>query len=228
MAILKYKSSSGEIKTLSNVTVNLSNNLEESVLINGENITLSSKSNPIIDGEDRVLVTKDIPVQFNTIDISNKVYNYMLNSQGEIVSYRSYYTIPAYSDEFIKAIYSDSQIEAKSLINWIGKGYGLDKDNGTVYFYISCDILDEEEKLDWHLLLSTKDLPDEEMIPETAGIGNFSIDYAPTNKYTSVRYSLKYPALFNRHVTLKVRAYATVEKEGVENKIYTKVVTIQL
>lgn len=200
---------------------------ENQVLVGGEHITLDSNIDTTIKGKDRVLVNKDTSIRFNADSIDEKKYNYMINSQGEIVSYWSDYLIPAYCDEFIRAIYSDSEVEKKSLINWIGKGYELDKETSTIHFYITCDILDSEEKLNWHILISSKGLSDDEMVVETEGITDVEINFAPTGKYHTVHFYITSTGNFKRHSTAKVRAYATIVRDGVEEKIYTKVITFQ-
>lgn len=229
MAVAKYKDSNGNIKTLSNVKINSIGNIDEKVLICGENVILNSTTDNSINGKTRALVAKNnSSVEFNAIKIENKTFNYMLNSQGEIVSYRDNYMIPAYCDETIKAIYSDGEIEKKSVINWLGKGYSISRNENTVYLYITCDILENHNKTKWGIIISTKNPADDEMVVGAAGMLDTEINLGTTDKYYTVRFGFNHEASFTKHNTLKFRAYSIIEKDGVNETIYSKVITVQL
>lgn len=61
MALPKYKDSNGNVKTLSNVTVNLLDGLEGKVLVSIENATISSNDDSSINGKTRAysIIEKD-------------------------------------------------------------------------------------------------------------------------------------------------------------------------
>ena len=59
MAVAKYKDANGNIKTLSNVKINSTGNIDEKVLICGENVILNSTTNNSINGKTRALVAKN-------------------------------------------------------------------------------------------------------------------------------------------------------------------------
>lgn len=228
MAIIKYKDSTGVVKTLPSVKVNLLDGLEGKALISTENATLSSSEDSTVNGKTRALVKEGTFVWVNANELNGKIFNYMKNQRGEIVSYNMNYNIPLKTDEAIIPVYSDSEVEPKSLTVFTGNGYEVIRDLRTVRFFVYCDILEEYNKKDWGLLVTPKDLNDDEIIVG-GDVVNKSIGILLSEKKAAIHFDARFSnTAFDTHYKLKARAYSIIEKDGVEEIVYSDVISVQL
>ena len=232
MAVAKYKDSNGNIKKLTNVTINLLDGLEGKALVSTENATLSSRVDESINDKTRVLVKTGTSVWVNAKELEGKIFNYMKNQRDEIISYEKNYNTIAYTDERVIPVYSDNEVEKKSITCFQGNAYKVEKrsDGNTIYLYIACEILESDKKKNWGILLSNKELSDEEMIVG-GNVTDYIIDIQQTTNNSSISYHLNFSktsSMFLNHKRMKARAYSIIEKNGVEEIVYSKVITIQV
>lgn len=226
MAVVKYRDSTGVVRTLPSMKVNLLDGLEGKSLITTENATLRSNYDSNINGKTRALVDKDLSVWVDANELNGKIFNYMKNQRGEIVSYSKNYSTVMKTDEAIIPVYSDMEVEPKSLIFFNGNGYEVFRDSVTIRFFISCNIL--ENKSGWGLLLTPNDLNDGEIIVG-GNVTNKSIGTLLTTKKAAIHYDARFPAkFFDNHYKVKARAYSIIEKDGIEEIVYSDVISVQL
>lgn len=235
MAVLKYKDSSGNTKTAKSIKVNLLENLDDKVMISAENATLQAKSDvdKSINGKSKGLVT--VNNKFNVIvnELTGKNYNYTIDSSGSIVSYGTDFQAFAQSDNTFIPVYSDAEVESKPIIFFCGKGYSIVKSEDNIYHYFQCEVPDTYTKKNWGVIVAIGDEDDSEMVVNSEKVYKMNVPNGATQRnynmsyYLTLQYS-DWKAYWDGHEILKSRAYMTVEKDGVEEVIYSKIIRIQL
>lgn len=225
MAVAKYKDANGNVKKLSNVKVNLLDGLNDKFLITLENATISSNDNSV-NGKTRALIKKDTNFDVVANEIDGKVYNYMKNARGEIVTYSKTYNTYARDDNFFEAIYSDNEIEAKSLINIGGmKGFEYDKSQKKITYVLEWRVIDEDEFAEWGVVFTPKDLSADEL--KIGGTGVYiNRKTEPLTKKMSMSYYLSFSeGAVSSHTKVKTKGYIIVRhSDGTEETIYTRMV----
>ncbi len=203
--------------------------ISNKLLISTENAILSSSEDGSMNGKTRAFVNRDARIRVDAKVLDGKIFNYMKNGRGEIVSYNFYETF-CRSDDCIRAFYSDSEVESESLVFFEGSAYEVIREERTINFFVGCDILSLDNKKSWGLLLSTKrDILDEEMV-----VGGNASDRPfgelQTQRNARMLYWLRFSNdnNFINHVKVKARAYSIVERDGKEEIVYSRVVTVQL
>lgn len=249
MAVLKYKDSNNQIKTVTGI--NVKPTVENNIIINSEGATFTfTNGNLNIRNEKRVLVPATTSsdnlswnVEFNAEQKNGKVFSHFENDAGEILSYNNPTTMVLrnhYIDDnvFMKSIYSDEQNTPKDALGFIGnKGYSIDADNTKIYCHVYIERRKKAKELGVLVLMNKTQISDAEMlcgnsevirtvnIPEGDSLWNENecqnIDYI---------YFLNSPTGFSEHRLFRVRFYLITKDEstGEEITTYTRVIHIQL
>lgn len=226
MAVMKYRDRNGNIVSLKNVKVKKEENFENQLLISTENAILKFPNIPDLDGKTRAFVNFGTLVNVDAVDLEGKVFNYMVNQNGEIVTYDKKYPTHLYTDEIIIPRYSDVEVEKTSIVAFNGKGYTVKRDESMILFYSLREILKSDNVSEWGLLLSTS-LPEEEILVD-ANLTKLPYSEQSASKVQYTFTGTFNPLIFSNHMTVKARAYAILEKDGVQEVIYSNVITVQL
>lgn len=214
-------------ETIASIPQGSNGDIENKIFVRTENAILRSSFDSSINGKMRALVNVGTSVWVDAQEIENNVFNCMKDARGEIVTYSKSYNMNLSTDNEVIPEYSANEVESKSVVHFQGRGYRLDFENTTVIFFVSCDVLDSDEKKEWGILLTTYDALEDEI-----GFGKrgTKFEFAESKYMKRVTHTFTYinPAIFSLHRKLKLRAYCIIEKDGVEEIIYSKMITIQL
>ncbi len=226
MAVLKFRNANGEFERLRSVKVDCLRDISDKVLISMEHGMVSFSGADSINGGLRVLVKRGSIVECVAEKIDGLFFNYMRDDTGKIVSYREKYDFVCYGDIGIVAVYSNEEVEGKNLTFFIGSGYYVDYMNKKLYVVFGREILSDYRVVKHGLLYTSKLLCDEEMV-----IGGEASDYI-TDKTTNVG---DYYAMLNvsdsqlkNHTQRTFRAYSVIEKDGIEEVVYSDVIRVRI
>ena len=224
MAILKYKSSSGEIKDLKTVKIKGYSSLDDKYLVSCTNCVIYGNS------QKRDLIQKGQHIYVIANQLGDKKFNYMQNQLKEIVSYNTVYDFYVHTDTFLEAIFSDTEVEKQDIVAW--QGYELVPDSRDINNYLIIRVLEDETPQSYGMLIArTVDIPDEDMIIENAGSGTGITKNEQTlsERNIDVTYWSRMPAAaWQNHYHIKSRPFIRTLKNDEEIITYGKCMEIQL
>lgn len=224
MATLKYKSSSGEVKSLNTVKIKGYSNLDNKKLINCTNCIIYGNA------QKRGLAQTGQHIYIIANQLDGKKFNYIQNQLEEIVSYDNIYNFYAKADTFLEAIFSDTEIEKQNVLAW--EGYELVSESLTINNFLRIKILDDETPQNFGMLIAkTVDIPDEDMIIDNAGSGTgiAKSEQVFSERDTDFTYWAKFPAAaWENHFRIKARPYIKTTKNNEEIITYGRCMKIQL
>lgn len=224
MAILKYKSSSGEIKDLKTVKIKGYSSLDDKYLVSCTNCVIYGNS------QKRDLIQKGQHIYIIANQLGDKKFNYMQNQLKEIVSYDNVYNFYLKTDTFLEAVFSDTDIEKQNILAW--QGYELLPDSLTINNYLRIKVLDDETPQNFGMLIAkTVDVLDEDMLIENVGssTGIAKGEQVFSERDADFTYWSKFKeAVWQNHYHLKLRPYIKTLKNNEEIITYGKCMEIQL